>query len=313
MQGPPKQILHSNTRFPKPQGSHPGVAAPSSSTSQQAGPAGGGVRPTAPGVGGTVGYDIVATPSFDPGVDGTPFMTWGDIEATPLRIEAEDLPPGPLSESGAKFRVPDMPIKEQRGHALAAKAATALRRKGQAPSRGSTPLVRSAAAAAAAAAAGSSGRLRGPTPGSAHGMSDAARRLASSLHKGKRSDADAQLRRSYAQTPGSSRRTTAPGSARGGSSWSSAAPTPSRAWTPSATPSVHDTLQEEQLRVQALLKIKVRMLPSGNLVCHDPLARLSVLGGTEDPELAEHGVTVAGGRKLGLGVPEEWMRCYHST
>ena len=35
-------------------------------------------------------------PSFDPGVESTPFMTWGDIEGTPLRIEAEDLPPGPL-------------------------------------------------------------------------------------------------------------------------------------------------------------------------------------------------------------------------
>lgn len=37
-------------------------------------------------------------PSFDPGVESTPFMTWGDIEGTPLRIEAEDLPPGPLME-----------------------------------------------------------------------------------------------------------------------------------------------------------------------------------------------------------------------
>ena len=27
-------------------------------------------------------------------------MTWGDIEATPMRIEAEDLPPGPLIEGG---------------------------------------------------------------------------------------------------------------------------------------------------------------------------------------------------------------------
>ena len=39
-------------------------------------------------------------PSFDPGVESTPFMTWGDIEGTPLRIEAEDLPPGPLMEGG---------------------------------------------------------------------------------------------------------------------------------------------------------------------------------------------------------------------
>ncbi len=42
-------------------------------------------------------------PSFDPGVESTPFMTWGDIEGTPLRIEAEDLPPGPLMDGGCRF------------------------------------------------------------------------------------------------------------------------------------------------------------------------------------------------------------------
>ncbi|KAF2292391.1 hypothetical protein GH714_021726 [Hevea brasiliensis] len=38
------------------------------------------------------GYSFVRTPSPAPGVDESPFITWGEIEGTPLRLEPEDTP-----------------------------------------------------------------------------------------------------------------------------------------------------------------------------------------------------------------------------
>eukprot|EP00740_Mantoniella_antarctica_P009090 CAMPEP_0181385232 /NCGR_PEP_ID=MMETSP1106-20121128/22438_1 /TAXON_ID=81844 /ORGANISM="Mantoniella antarctica, Strain SL-175" /LENGTH=59 /DNA_ID=CAMNT_0023505255 /DNA_START=30 /DNA_END=205 /DNA_ORIENTATION=+ len=35
---------------------------------------------------------MVATPSPAPGVNESPFMTWGDIQGTPLRLEMEETP-----------------------------------------------------------------------------------------------------------------------------------------------------------------------------------------------------------------------------
>lgn len=113
-QGAPKAINHGATRFP----SHLAASAsatPSASSggggSVTAGGSGGavgaavaaprgGAAAVAAAGGGTRGFDILATPVFDPGAEETPFMTWGDIEATPLRIEAEDLPPGNFFEGG---------------------------------------------------------------------------------------------------------------------------------------------------------------------------------------------------------------------
>lgn len=103
VQGPPKSINRGATRFPRDQ--QPSASA--TPTTSSAGGGGGAAaapgaadRPAAAaGVAGTRGYDILATPSFDPGAGGeTPFMTWGEIEGTPMRIEAEDLPPGPMVE-----------------------------------------------------------------------------------------------------------------------------------------------------------------------------------------------------------------------
>lgn len=115
VQGPPKSINRGATRFPRD-------AQPSASATPSTSSAGGGGGSTAAagageaaaaaagvagrpaaaaGLAGTRGYDILATPSFEPGVGGeTPFMTWGEIEGTPMRIEAEDLPPGPMMEGG---------------------------------------------------------------------------------------------------------------------------------------------------------------------------------------------------------------------
>ncbi|GAB4818402.1 hypothetical protein N2152v2_005448 [Parachlorella kessleri] len=255
VQGPPKQIIHRNTRFPKPEQPASGSATPDIHSIA----AGAAAAPAARPAGGTAGYDVLATPSFDPGVDGTPFMTWGDIEGTPLRIEADDLPPGPLTEAGAaKFRVPDMPPKERRGHALAAKAATSLRRKATtaAATRGGTPLAAAAAAAARRGATpGATTAAQGRPASGQRPLSEAAKRLATSL--GRKPDADMQLRAAYSKpaAPGSSRAGRAATGTAGGGTWS-AAPTPSRGWTPAGTPSVHATLEEEELRTQALLKLK---------------------------------------------------------
>ena len=44
----------------------------------------------APGGGQIPRYEVMATPSFTPGPDESPLMTWGDLAGTPLRLEAED-------------------------------------------------------------------------------------------------------------------------------------------------------------------------------------------------------------------------------
>ena len=50
---------------------------------------------------GGYGYGPVATPSPAPGVDDSPFMTWGDIESTPTRLDAEI----PANAGERRFRV----------------------------------------------------------------------------------------------------------------------------------------------------------------------------------------------------------------
>lgn len=67
------------------------------------------------------GWSLVSTPSPMPGRDGeTPFMTWGTIEGTPLRIESEDEP---------KFKMPATPKREEVALKLAEKAAKRLKKK----------------------------------------------------------------------------------------------------------------------------------------------------------------------------------------
>ena len=44
----------------------------------------------APGTGQKPRYEVMVTPSFTPGPDESPLMTWGDLAGTPLRLEAED-------------------------------------------------------------------------------------------------------------------------------------------------------------------------------------------------------------------------------
>jgi len=63
------------------------------------------------------------TPALTPSAlgDESPFMTWGDIEGTPLRLEPEEgVAYDPKALDGPTFSVPNMPKKEQVGHELAA-------------------------------------------------------------------------------------------------------------------------------------------------------------------------------------------------
>ena len=90
VQGPPKAIVHSATRFAP---SHDGEAGVSDAADSAAQRRVAGLGPTAAApVGGraNAGYGAVNTPSFTPGVDASPIMTWGDIESTPMRLAEED-------------------------------------------------------------------------------------------------------------------------------------------------------------------------------------------------------------------------------
>jgi protein DGCR14 len=58
---------------------------------------------------------MMLTPSPAPGVDQSPFMTWGSIEGTPLIVETET----PLrGHSGPTFKIPDTSRREKLVHEL---------------------------------------------------------------------------------------------------------------------------------------------------------------------------------------------------
>lgn len=76
------------------------------------------------------GYSFVKTPSPAPGVDESPFITWGEIEGTPLRLETEDTPVGiGGSGEGAYFRIPCPPSRDVKAHSLSREAARKLRER----------------------------------------------------------------------------------------------------------------------------------------------------------------------------------------
>ena len=232
VEGPPKAIAARNTRF-RPV-TRNGAASPSTSVDTDS--MGGSVTGSglsgghAKGArGGGKGYNILSTPSFDPGVDASPIVTWGDIQATPMRIEAEDLPPG---GGAGQFRMHAPREREAQGHRLANKASASLRRRNQTAGGVTPSLAGTPAAAVAAAAAGRMGRAGlppmqgGVTPGRRHApLSAAAQRLARSVHQGRQGEADLGLRASYAGTPSRAGGSSTPAHSHGSN------------WTPSATPS----------------------------------------------------------------------------
>ncbi|KAI4340990.1 hypothetical protein MLD38_025772 [Melastoma candidum] len=74
------------------------------------------------------GYSFVKTPSPMPGVDESPFITWGEIEGTPLRLDTEDTPIDiGGSGDGPHFRIPLAPARDVKAHMLSREAARKLR------------------------------------------------------------------------------------------------------------------------------------------------------------------------------------------
>jgi hypothetical protein len=65
------------------------------------------------------GYEPVATPSLVPGPDESPFMTWGELGATPLRLDDEGeggLKVTEVLERGPRFSMPEKKSKDLVGH-----------------------------------------------------------------------------------------------------------------------------------------------------------------------------------------------------
>ena len=76
------------------------------------------------------GYGFVKTPSPAPGVDESPFITWGEIEGTPLRLESEDTPIDiGGSGDGPHFKIPNPPARDVKAHSLSREAARKLRER----------------------------------------------------------------------------------------------------------------------------------------------------------------------------------------
>uniref|UniRef100_A0A0R3RFA0 Nuclear protein DGCR14 n=1 Tax=Elaeophora elaphi TaxID=1147741 RepID=A0A0R3RFA0_9BILA len=62
------------------------------------------------------GIDLIATPSPAPGVDESPFMTWGEIEGTPFRLDASDMA---TPTSAPAFKIPEIPVREKIAQSIA--------------------------------------------------------------------------------------------------------------------------------------------------------------------------------------------------
>lgn len=74
------------------------------------------------------GYSYVKTPSPAPGVDDSPFITWGEIEGTPMRLDMEDTPIDiGGSADGPHYNVPSAPARDAKAHSLSREAARKLR------------------------------------------------------------------------------------------------------------------------------------------------------------------------------------------
>ncbi|KAL9244328.1 hypothetical protein vseg_018115 [Gypsophila vaccaria] len=74
------------------------------------------------------GYSFVRTPSPAPGVDESPFITWGEIEGTPLRLDLEDTPLDiGGSGDGSHFKIPCPPSRDIKAHTLSREAARKIK------------------------------------------------------------------------------------------------------------------------------------------------------------------------------------------
>lgn len=76
------------------------------------------------------GYSFVKTPSPAPGGDESPFITWGEIEGTPLRLDPEDTPLDiGGSGDGSRFKIPLPPSRDLKAHSLSREAARKLKER----------------------------------------------------------------------------------------------------------------------------------------------------------------------------------------
>ncbi|CAM6082739.1 unnamed protein product [Calypogeia fissa] len=135
---------------------------------------------------GVSGYSFVATPSLTPGIEESPFMTWGDIEGTPLRLETEETPVGiGGSGDGPQFKIPAPPSRDARAHRLSRDASRNLREKSKMHQGYHTP-----------------SPLRGSASPGMKTFSAAAQKFVSKAMAKTSSAVDARLRASYrAPTP----------------------------------------------------------------------------------------------------------------
>ncbi|VDN89695.1 unnamed protein product [Brugia pahangi] len=60
--------------------------------------------------------ELIATPLLTPGVDESPFMTWGEIEGTPFRLDASDMA---TPTSAPAFKIPEVPVREKIAQSIA--------------------------------------------------------------------------------------------------------------------------------------------------------------------------------------------------
>ena len=137
-----------------------------------------------PGRGGS--YPILHTPSPAPGVEESPFMTWGDIEGTPLRLEMEDTPIGiGGSADGPHFKIPAVPTRDEVAHNMSRSAAKNIRQRKQHGQGGYTPSPRSA---------------HGGLSPALGGLSAAAQKFVNKAMRKSSAGTDSNLRASYGGT-----------------------------------------------------------------------------------------------------------------
>ncbi|CAA7050972.1 unnamed protein product [Microthlaspi erraticum] len=76
------------------------------------------------------GYSFVRTPSPAPGLDESPFITWGEIDGTPMRLDPEDTPLDiGGSADGPHYNIPSAPPRDVRAHSLSRDASRKLRER----------------------------------------------------------------------------------------------------------------------------------------------------------------------------------------
>ncbi|KAK1282353.1 hypothetical protein QJS10_CPB22g00011 [Acorus calamus] len=80
------------------------------------------------------GYSFIRTPSPAPGVDESPFITWGEIDGTPLRLDPcegddDDMVTLSGSMNGPRFSIPCPPSRDVKAHSLSRDAARKIRER----------------------------------------------------------------------------------------------------------------------------------------------------------------------------------------